>query len=166
MLRQGLNTARKYCLAIAGVIEKFGSTVLAAMMLLTVSDIILRRFFNSPLPYSFELVEVLLVVVAYSYIVYTTTNSRHISVDTVTSHFPSLIRKRLRTIGDFITIILFGLIGWQSITQGIHLYEMGQTTAILHLPKFPFQLVLAAGGFLACIFLLIKVLNSLLGGEE
>jgi TRAP-type C4-dicarboxylate transport system permease small subunit len=166
MLRQSLNTARKYCLAIAGSIERFGSTVLTAMMLLTVTDIILRRFFNSPLPYSFELVEVLLVVVAYSYIVYTTSVSRHISVDTFTSRFPFIVRKRLVIIGDFIAIMLFGLIGWQSIAQGIHLYEMGQTTAILHLPKFPFQFFLGAGGILACIFLLIKVLNSLLGGKE
>ena len=135
-------------------------------MLLTVSDIILRRFFNSPLPYSFELIEITLVVVAYSYIVFTTSKARHISVDTLTSRFPSLVRKRLRNMGDFITIILFGLIGWQSIVQGIHLHEMGQTTAILHIPKFPFQFVIAAGGILACIFLLIKVLNSLLGGKE
>jgi len=166
MLNRVFNTIWNFCSAIAGGIERIGSTVLTAMMLLTVSDIILRRFFNSPLPYSFELIEVTLVVVAYCYIVYTTSVARHISVDTLTSRFPSLLRKRLRTIGDFITILLFGLIGWQSIIQGIHLRTMGQTTAILDIPKYPFQFIIAIGGLLACVFLLIKVVNSLLGGKD
>jgi TRAP-type C4-dicarboxylate transport system permease small subunit len=166
MLRKRITTIWNACSKTANGIEKLGSTVLTAMMLLTVSDIILRRFFNSPLPYSFELVEFILVVVAYSYIVYTTSTARHISVDTLTSRFPTLLRKRLRTIGDFVTIILFGLIGWQNILQGINVYNLGTTTAILQVPKFPFQFWVAFGSILACLFLLFKVLHSLIGDKE
>jgi len=166
MLKRIIITIWNACFRAANGIERLGSTVLTAMMLLTVTDIILRRFFNSPLPFSFELVEIILVVVAYSYIVYTTSAARHISVDTLTSRFPALLRKRLRTIGDFITIILFGLIGWQNILQGIHVYKLGTTTAILQVPKFPFQFWVAFGSILACLFLLFKVLNSLLGDKE
>lgn len=166
MLKRIIITIWNACSRVANGIERLGSTVLTAMMLLTVTDIILRRFFNSPLPFSFELVEVILVVVAYSYIVYTTSAARHISVDTLTSRFPSSLRKRIRTIGDFITIVLFGLIGWQNILQGINVYKLGTTTAILQVPKFPFQFWVAFGSILACLFLLFKVLNSLFGDKE
>lgn len=166
MLIKRIDTIWKYCFKIACGIERFGSTVLTAMMLLTVTDIILRRFFNSPLPYSFELVEVTLVVVAYCYIVYTTSKARHISIDTLTTRFPTHVRRVLVYIGDIITIILLGFIGWQSIIQGIHLADMGQTTAILKIPKFPFEFVIAAGGLLAGLFLLIKTLHSIFGSRE
>ena len=166
MLKKGVNAARSTFSAVASSVEKFGSTIIMAMVLLTVTDIILRRFFNSPLPFSFELTEFLLVVVAYCYIAYTTSIGRHISVDTITSHFPQVTRKRVRTAGDFITIILFGLIAWQNVLQGMNVLKLGTTTAILHIPKFPFQFIVAIGSALACLVLLFTVLNSLLRGTE
>ena len=164
MLKKGVNAAGSTFSVIASGVEKFGSTILMAMVLLTVTDITLRRFFNSPLPFSFELTEFLLVVVAYCYIAYTTSIGRHISVDTITSHFPQTTRKRVRTAGDFITIILFGLIAWQNVLQGNHVLNLGATTAILHVPKYPFQYMVAFGSALACLVLLLKVLNSFLRG--
>jgi len=166
MLKKGVNAARNTFSGIASVVEKFGSTILMAMVLLTVTDIMLRRLFNSPLPFSFELTEFMLVVVAYAYIAYTTSVGRHISVDTITSHLPQVTRRRLRTAGDFITIILFGLIGWQNVLQGTNVLKLGTTTAILHVPKYPFQYMVAFGSALACLVLLVKVINSLLEGTE
>jgi TRAP-type C4-dicarboxylate transport system permease small subunit len=149
---------------IAGFLEKFGSYVLVAMVLLTSTDIMLRKFFNSPLPFSFELTEFLLVVVAWCYIAFTTSQGRHVSVDTVTSHFKPRARKITLLIGDIITIIFFGLIAWQNVVQGFNVLNVGTTTAILHIPKYPFQFWVAFGSALACLIFLFKVLYSLMGG--
>jgi TRAP-type C4-dicarboxylate transport system permease small subunit len=151
---------------IAGILEKFGSYVLVAMVLLTSTDIILRKFFNSPLPFSFELTEFLLVVVAWCYIAFTTSKGRHVSVDTVTSHFKPSARKTTLLIADIITVIFFGLIAWQNVVQGINVLHVGTTTAILHIPKYPFQFWVALGSALACLIFLFKILNSLLSGTS
>jgi TRAP-type transport system small permease protein len=161
-----INTAWKGMASITGILEKLGSYVLVGMVLLTTADIILRRFFNSPLPYSYEVTEYLLVIVAWSYIAFTTSKGRHVSVDTVTSHFPPHVRKITLYIGDFITVILLGLISWQNVLQGMNVYNMGTTSAILHVIKWPFQYWVAFASALACIMFLFKTLNSILGGTE
>jgi TRAP-type C4-dicarboxylate transport system permease small subunit len=151
---------------VAGILEKFGSYVLVAMVLLTSTDIMLRKFLNSPLPFSYELTEFLLVVVAWSYIAFTTSKGRHVSVDTVTSHFKPRARKITMLIGDIVTIILFGLICWQNVVQGFNVLDVGTTSAILHIPKYPFQFWVAFGSALACLIFLFKVLYSWMGGAD
>jgi TRAP-type C4-dicarboxylate transport system permease small subunit len=163
MQKKSISELWKSLCSITSVIEKIGSYVLIAMMLLTVSDLILRRFFNSPLPFSFELVEFLLVVVAYCYIPYVPSTGRHVSVDTLTSRLPRSTRDKIVIGGDFVTAIVFGLISWQNVLQGFNVMNLGATTAILHVPKFPFQFWVAFGSGVACIAVLVKTLNSIAG---
>jgi TRAP-type C4-dicarboxylate transport system permease small subunit len=152
--------------SITSVLEKLGSYVLVGMVLLISTDIFLRRAFNSPIPFTFEVVEYLLVVVGWSYIAFTTSKGRHVSVDTLTSHFPPKTRQIILYVGDFITIILFGLISWQSFLQGMNVFGQGSISAILHVPKWPFQFWVAFGAALACIVFLFKTLNSIITGVD
>jgi TRAP-type C4-dicarboxylate transport system permease small subunit len=165
MMKKGISALVGTLTAIARVFEKFGSYVLVAMVLLTTTDITLRRLFNSPFPFTYELVEFMLVLVAYSYIPYTTSLGRHVSMDTLTCRFPAATRQRIILIGDFITVILFGLISWQNILQGLNVMNLGATTAILHVPKYPFQFMVALGSALACLVFLFRILNSMVGGK-
>jgi TRAP-type C4-dicarboxylate transport system permease small subunit len=166
MWKKGVHATFKAFNAFASFVEKLGSLVLLAMVLLTVTDITLRRFFNSPLPFSFETVEFLLVIVAYCYIAYATSESRHVSVDTLTSRIPTTARRRLRIGGDILTIGLFGLIAWQNVLQGNHVFKLGATSAILNIPKYPFQYWVAFGAALACLVLLLRLLNYFVVGER
>ena len=150
----------------AVVLEKLGSYVLVAMVVMTSADIISRKYFNSPFPFTFEVTEFMLVIVAWSYIAYTTSVGRHVSVDTVTSRLSFSSRKLIRLIGDFITVAFFGLICWQNVVQGISVLDIGTTTAILHIPKYPFQFWVAFGSGLACLIFLFKTLNNLMVGQK
>jgi TRAP-type C4-dicarboxylate transport system permease small subunit len=162
-MKQGIHATFKAFNTVASFVEKLGSFVLLAMVLLTVTDITLRRFFNSPLPYSYEVTEFLLVVVAYCYIAFTTSDSRHVSVDTLTARISGTARRRLRIGGDILTIGLFGMIAWQNVLQANHVLKLGTTSAILHIPKFPFQYWVAIGAALACLVLLLRLINYLVG---
>ncbi len=161
--RNGIYAIWSKLALVANILEKLGSYTLVAMVLLTSTDITLRKFFNSPLPYTFEVTEYLLVIVAWCYIAFTTSKGRHVSVDTITSRFPRKVRKVILIVGDFITIILFGLIAWQSFLQGLNVLNVGTVSAILHIPKYPFQFWVAFGSAMACIIFLFKVLNDLFG---
>jgi TRAP-type C4-dicarboxylate transport system permease small subunit len=175
MDKKGVTTARKGAFitnawnkmaSITGILEKIGSYVLVGMVLMITADVLMRRFFNSPFPFTFEMTEYLLVVVGWSYIAFTTSKGRHVSVDTLTSHFPPKTRKVILYIGDFITVILLGLISWQSILQGMNVYNIGTTSAILHVVKWPFQYWVALGSALACIMFFFKTLNSIITGVD
>ncbi len=166
MIGRFIASAWKWLDRFADGLEKIGSYVLVGMVLLTTSDIISRRFFNSPFPFTYEVTEYLLVVVAWCYIAFTTSKGRHVSVDTLTSRFPPRLRNNILVIGDFITIIFLGLISWQNILQARNVQELGTTSAIMHIPKYPFQFWVAIAAALACLMFLAKTLHALLGRQE
>ncbi len=164
MMRKNIGAIVNVLVAVCSGFEKFGSYVLVAMVVLTTADITLRRVFNSPFPFTYELVEFMLVLVAYSYIPFTTSLGRHVSMDTLTSRFPAATRKKIILLGDLLTVILFALICWQNVLQGFNILHQGTTTAILHVPRFPFQFWVALGSALACLVFLSKIIKSQLEG--
>ena len=164
MLKKGVIAVGNTFSVIASYVERIGSSVLVAMMLLIATDITLRRVFNSPLPFSFEVIEILLAVVAYCYVAYTTSIGRHVSINVLVSRFSPRAERTCTIVADFITVILFGMVGWQSIVQGLHVQEFGTTTALLQVPKAPFLFMVAFGCILACLVLLVKVLHSIIEG--
>jgi len=88
-----------------------------------------------------------------------------VRMDTLTSRFPAATRNKIILAGDFLTIILFALISWQNVLQGLNVLHQGATTAILHVPKFPFQFMVALGSALACLVFLSKIIKRLSEGE-
>jgi TRAP-type C4-dicarboxylate transport system permease small subunit len=164
-MKNAINSLVSIFVAIASVFEKIGSYVLVAMVILSSTDIFLRRAFNSPFPFTYELVEFMLVIVAYCYVPFTTSLNRHVSMDTLTCRLPAKTRQRIILVGDFLTILLFALISWQNVIQGFNILHQGATTAILQVPRFPFQFWVALGSALACLVFLFKTVNSLLGGK-
>lgn len=140
-----------------------GTIVIMAMVLMVIVDIILRRFFNSPLAFSFELVGVMLVVVVYCSVPYTTNIDRHVSIEVLTSRFPPRAQTIITTVADFLSAVLFGLVGWRSILQAIHIWDIGNVTGILKIPYYPFIFIVALGSILASLTLLVGVIHSIIG---
>jgi TRAP-type C4-dicarboxylate transport system permease small subunit len=146
---------------ISSKVVGFGSTALMLIMLLIVIDVILRRIFNSPLPFSYELTELMLVVVFSSFLLYSTATGRHVGIDVLISRFPAKVKKNIITVVDFLSVIFLGLIGWRSMILGLKVLDLGTTSGILHIPQFAFLLFLGFCTTLASLVLLVKVLNSL-----
>ena len=89
--------------------------VLMAMVLLVVVDITLRRFFNSPLSWSFEVIEVLLVIVVFFTVAYCCITKGHISVDLLTSRLSKRGQAILEIFSYFLGIVLFVFMTYCSI---------------------------------------------------
>ena len=137
-----------------------GMAVLMGMMLLTVIDITLRRVFNSPLPYSFELTENFLVVVAFCSIAFTTSVGRHISINVLVEKSPPWARKYTERVTDLICVAVFFLVAWRSTLRAIHMIDIGQVTGVLEMPYYPFFFVVALGSALAGLTILLQMVNS------
>jgi len=143
-------------------VTNLGVIVLMAMVLLIVSDVVLRRFFNSPLSFTLEVVEVMLAVVVFFAVAYTATQRSHVSIDVLVSRFPLRAQKIIDVVIHIISIGLFSFVGWRSIAYGMHLWEIGLSTGVLGIPHYPFAFVVAFGSFLLAVVLLARFLNLII----
>jgi len=161
-----VNLVNKILALFSRRVGDIGLLVLMAMVLLVVVDVVSRRLFNSPLSFSFELIHVLLVATVFFAVVYTTSLQRHISVDVLTSRFPTKARTITDKVTDFISLGVFALIGWRSLVQAARIWAMGKETGILGVPIYPFLYVVAFGSIMAALIILVSLINSMIGAAK
>jgi TRAP-type C4-dicarboxylate transport system permease small subunit len=134
--------------------------VLMAMVLMIVVDITLRRFFNSPLSWSFEVIEVMLVIVVFFTVAYCCATKGHISVDLLTSRLSKKGQVILEVLGYLLGLILFAFMTWCSILSALEEMASHRVTGILLIPIYPFILVVALGSTLLALVLLAQLINT------
>jgi len=159
LLTDSVDLLRKGISLVSRRARDIGAIVLMAMVLLVVVDVTLRRAFNSPLPFSFELIGIMLVVVVFCFVAYSTATGRHVSIDVLVARFSPKVRSRTDLCTDFLSAVLFGLIGWQSIVQGIHIWDAGVETGILNIPHYPFLFIVAFGSIVASLAVFFTIIN-------
>jgi TRAP-type C4-dicarboxylate transport system permease small subunit len=142
-----------------------GAIVLGIMTLLIFVDVTLRRFFNRPLAYSFELIELMLAVVFFVAVIYTSNEDRHVSIDLLTSRLSSGAQKTIDMVMDFISAALFLLIGWVGFNDGIQSREINEMTGILRIHHYPFYFFMALCFAIAGVAILIKVFRKTSSGK-
>jgi len=109
---------------------------LTAMMLLTVSDVILRTF-GRPLVGAFELVAFFGAVAIGFSIPLTSWVKGHIYVDFLISKLSPSGRKGFQVATRSATMVLFIIIGWNLFKMGLDLQRSGEVSPTLQLPFFP-----------------------------
>ena len=140
-------------------ISNAGNVVLVAMVLLTVAGITLRRLFGSPLLFSYEITQLMLLVYIFAVGAYAFTAGRTISIDAITARYPPRVQAITRVLARLFGAGLWALIGWRTIHQGILIWHMGQVSGILEIPYFPFIFVVAFGALFLALVLLIQTLE-------
>lgn len=136
---------------------------LSLLVLLIAVDVTLRRVFNSPLIFSYEIIEFGLVIVVWGSVLYSTIRERHISIDVLVSRLPAKTRQFLRLTFDFISAVVLLLIGWRSITYAMDLQDLQLVSSMLEIPIYPFVFIVALGAILAGLILLVNFADSVKG---
>jgi TRAP-type C4-dicarboxylate transport system permease small subunit len=144
-----LNLSRKFnwvaCVALMGMIG------LVCLNIVT-------RIFQYPIPGTYELVEVLLVICISFALAYGALTHVHIAVDLLLRRFPSEIRTPIRRITTLVSIGLFVLVGWRSVLLADRLWEAGEVSLTLWIPHFPLLYGIAFNCFLVAVVLAVKEL--------
>jgi TRAP-type C4-dicarboxylate transport system permease small subunit len=117
---------------------------LAAMMLLTVADVALRKLGASPIHGTYELVELLLVCTFFFALPATFLRDENIVVDMIDAWRPRWVSalKRASAAG---AVVLLATIAWQSWLQARDAAAFGDVTADLSLPKILYWAPLVFG---------------------
>jgi TRAP-type C4-dicarboxylate transport system permease small subunit len=127
------------------------------LMLLTVGDVMGRSFFNKPIPGTFELSEYMLAVIVLLGAGYTQQVKGHVGVDFLTSRFSPRVRAVLQAVTTLAGLLVIAIMVWQGYLEGIHEKAVSDQ---LRVPQWPFKLLVAAGGLLLWLELLLDFIAS------
>jgi TRAP-type transport system small permease protein len=154
--------ANKMLMRISSIMAAIGSATLAVMMLLSVADVIGRKFFLHPIQGTAELVGILLVIASGTGLGYAALTRSHVRISIVIDRLSSRGRAAVDVISYLICVVASGIISWQS---SLRMYEyifreLGGRTAILAMPIWPFMLVMVIGFVWLTVIFVILLISS------
>lgn len=155
-IKNTVNGISRFLNVIAGMSLTF-------LMLLTISDVILR-FFKRPIVGTYELVAFSGAVVIGFSLPFTSWVRAHIFVDFFIIKFPKRVRNIFNITTRCIVIILFFLIGWNLIKYAMDLQKSGEVSLTLQIPFYPVAYGIGICCFIQCLVMFCDILK-IFGGE-
>jgi TRAP-type transport system small permease protein len=132
---------------------------LAAMLLLTVADVMLRAIFNLPIRGVYELVELLLAGTFFFALPCTFLRDENIIVNSIDDVAPRWVPSLQRAAEVLAVIVLF-VMAWQGFIAARDSYAFNDVTADLGLPRMWHWLALLIGVICAALSALAMVLRG------
>lgn len=130
-----------------------------AMMALTCVDVFLRYFLNAPIEGTFDLTQMLMVVIVFFALAYCGWTGGHVVVDLLREVLPKTLLVPLAVMVNIAGAAVMLAIAWQSLLTAQTYMETGETPMTLLIPKYPFILVVSFGALTYAAVLLFKSLR-------
>ncbi|MEW6667178.1 MAG: TRAP transporter large permease subunit [Thermodesulfobacteriota bacterium] len=140
--------------------DTIGQGILALMVLLITADVVLRYAFNRPIKGSYEVVELMLVVIVYLGLAFVQIKKAHISVNMVTDKLSPRAVSILESATYLLCLGIFVLITWQCAVKAEVLRSDGTTSDLLLIPNYPFMWVVVFGSALLGLVFLKDLLKA------
>ncbi|MBN1104251.1 MAG: TRAP transporter small permease [Deltaproteobacteria bacterium] len=122
-----------------------GGLFLFAMMLLVVVHVAGRYFLDLPVPGAVELIEFLMTFVVFFGFGFGAVQRANVCVDLFVQQLPKRVQAGIDAATCLLSIGIVGLITWQGVMQARSLWESGHVSGVLHIPHYPFLIVLVIG---------------------
>jgi TRAP-type C4-dicarboxylate transport system permease small subunit len=143
---------------VARVFGALAAIAIAAMVLLTVADVVMRGLFSRPIHGTYELVELLLACAVFLALPAAFLREEHVVVDIVDHVAPRAV-PRLRQIAGVVAIAVLAVLGWQAAIAARDTVVLGDVTMDLSLPRILYWIPLLAGvgcAAVAALFMLLR----------
>ena len=108
---------------------------LAAMMLLTVADVLLRAFFGYPVRGMLELIELGLACTVFFGMPAVFLRKEHLVVDAIDQLTRPAVVRLLDLAGALVSFGLLAFMAWQMVPVARGMYDFGDVTPDLSIPK-------------------------------
>jgi len=135
------------------------SVFLAAMMLLTVADVLGRGLFGRPIHGTYELIELLLTCTFFFALPAVFLRDGHILVDVIDSWRPRAV-PGLKRIALVVTAVMLGIITWRCALFAKNALEFGDVTSDLSLPLILYWIPLLVGFGGAAVVAVVMAVRS------
>jgi TRAP-type C4-dicarboxylate transport system permease small subunit len=135
---------------------------LTFIMLLTVSDVVLR-YFGRPIVGTFEIVGFCGALIIGFALPLTSWQRGHIFVDFLTLKMSKRIKKTMDLSTRSLCIALFFIVGWSLFIYSQKLYRSGEVSLTIQIPFYPFSYGLGVACFLQCFVLIADIVKIFRG---
>lgn len=132
---------------------------LLLLMLVTFVDVIGRYVFNRPVTFAVELIELLMGMVVFFGLAYTTLKKAHITVDLILDAASGIFKAALFKLAALISAIIIVVMAWQLTKRGIGFLQSGLSTDVLYMRVAPFVFIMCLGVFLAAIVAVVQFIR-------
>jgi TRAP-type transport system small permease protein len=134
--------------------------VLVAMMMISVADIFMRYVFNMPISGTSELIEIMMICLLLG-MAGCAMENRHVRVDVIIERLPEKAVAFMDVIMLILGIGVSGILMWQGFWQGMFQLRYQVTSSALHIPVFPFYVVLSVSFIFLIIAMVVLVFNRI-----
>jgi TRAP-type C4-dicarboxylate transport system permease small subunit len=138
-----------------------GGFILVGVSLATVGDSLLRSFLGRPIPGAFEATELVLAVLIFFGLPYTSLVDGHVGVDFVTQRLSARAQHAVVAVNALATAALLGLITVEMIGLAEEFSSTARTTITARIPVVPFLAAVAVAAALSVVAFLIVALGAL-----
>jgi TRAP-type C4-dicarboxylate transport system permease small subunit len=145
---------RKLMSSLSEKLNWVASVSLLLMIFLVCANII-TRLFGRPITGTYELVEVLLVILVSFSFGFGSLTDCHIKVDLLLQRFPLGKQRRIDKITNLVSVGLFALVGWRCFVLATNLRETGEVSTTLWIPHFPLLYGVSFNCIVVCFVLLL-----------
>jgi len=127
------------------LLNYISSFLLGGLMLMTVADVVSRRFFNAPIRGTFELTLLTITVIVYLGFAHANDYKEHIVIDVLYDALPHVGKRIFSMISAIISLALSALMAAAVYEHIFRLHASGATSASLQIPMWPIAITAFVG---------------------
>ena len=143
------------------VLVAIGGTLLAAMIILTCANILIRQFYI-PIRGTFELMGYTGAVVTAFALGFTQRTNGHIAVDVLVNVYPKKLKWVVQVINSVVCCVFFLLATWHIFQKAMVLKQTGEYSETLRIIYYPFTYAVALGCLVLSFAIFIEFLKGFL----
>ena len=137
-----------------------GGWILLAASIATVADSLLRKFLNRPIQGTFESTELLLAVIIFFAMPYTSLTDAHAVLDLTTNRFPKRAQDVIIGFNGLFCAVVLGVVAYEMGLLSAEYSRTARTSITMRIPVYPFILPATAAAWLASLGFIIQALAS------
>lgn len=163
-----MNTFEKIIATLSLRLSQIAQVALVAVMLLIVSNIILRQLWL-PIPGTVEIVEILGAIILGTSLAYCLYLKGHIYVNVIVRRFSKRKQGIVDTLTNTLSLVFVSLLTWQTFIYGSNMMSRGLATGHLGIPIWPIIYLVGFGFFILTIVILhdwLKAIQTAIKGER
>jgi TRAP-type C4-dicarboxylate transport system permease small subunit len=134
-----------------------GGLAILFIMLATVADVAMRYLFNAPIKGTLDLTQMAMIFAVFCALAHCGWSGGHIVVDVLAPMFGARTLRIMSAAIDAVGAAFMLGVAWQSVLAAVDYANTGEVSFTLHVPLFPFFLVVAAGALIYAAVLVAAV---------
>lgn len=146
------------------VMDRAAGLCIVVMMLLIVSNIVLRAVFKHPLLGTFDYVNILIALSIGLSIAYCAVQDGHIAIEFFVDKMPVPAAATVAIIVNFIGFVFWGFVTWYMIGFAQSMNANGLMASTSQIPLSPVAYVIALGLMAICLVLLSRLVQCIYEG--